>query len=138
VARQLEHAIRHSWPREHVLRQSEAADDLYPGAEQVRVAAHRTRQRGAEDAGGIGRRLGNAAGADRLHLGEPRAVAGDRGPWHWQAGTAWLQRAGDEASRGWIADVGRALAPWWAGETYPNFIVEPDRERLRAAYAPAL
>jgi FAD/FMN-containing dehydrogenase len=72
-------------------------------------------------------------------VAEDATPLGRRGaPWHWQAGTAWLQRAGDEASRGWIADVGRALAPWSAGETYPNFIVEPDRERLRAAYAPAL
>jgi FAD/FMN-containing dehydrogenase len=59
-------------------------------------------------------------------------------PWHWQAGTAWFESADDERSRAWIANVGRALAPWSAGESYPNFIVEPDRERLRAAYAPAV
>jgi FAD/FMN-containing dehydrogenase len=59
-------------------------------------------------------------------------------PWHWQAGTAWLESADDDASRAWIANVSRALAPWSAGESYPNFIVDADPERLRAAYAPAV
>jgi hypothetical protein len=58
--------------------------------------------------------------------------------WHWQAGTAWFESADDERSRAWIASVGRALAPWSGGETYPNFIVEGDPERLRAAFAPAV
>jgi FAD/FMN-containing dehydrogenase len=58
-------------------------------------------------------------------------------PWHWQAGTAWVEPADDDRSRAWVAGVGRALAPWRAGETYPNFISGADRERLRAAYAPA-
>jgi FAD/FMN-containing dehydrogenase len=57
--------------------------------------------------------------------------------WHWQAGTAWLEPADDAASRAWVAAVGPALAPWSAGETFPNFIPEVDPERLRAAYAPA-
>jgi hypothetical protein len=33
--------------------------------------------------------------------------------------------------------VGRSLAPWSAGESYPNFILGADPERLRAAYGPA-
>ena len=59
-------------------------------------------------------------------------------PWHWQAGTAWFESADDERSRAWIASVGQAMAPWSAGESYPNFIAEVDPERLRAAYAPAV
>ena len=59
-------------------------------------------------------------------------------PWHWQAGTAWFESADDDASRAWIAQVGRALAPWSAGESYPNFIAAADPARLRAAYAPAV
>jgi FAD/FMN-containing dehydrogenase len=57
--------------------------------------------------------------------------------WHWQAGTAWFESADDEPSRAWTSDVRRALAPWAAGETYPNFIPGSDPARLRAAYAPA-
>jgi FAD/FMN-containing dehydrogenase len=58
--------------------------------------------------------------------------------WHWQAGTAWFEPADDEGSRAWVADAGRALAPWSAGESYPNFIADADPARLRAAYAPAV
>jgi hypothetical protein len=36
-----------------------------------------------------------------------------------------------------VAGVGRSLAPWSAGETYPNFILGTDAERLRAAYGPS-
>jgi FAD/FMN-containing dehydrogenase len=61
-----------------------------------------------------------------------------RAPWHWQAGTAWFESTDDEPSRAWIANVARSLAPWSVGETYPNFIVDADPERLRAAYAPAV
>jgi FAD/FMN-containing dehydrogenase len=61
-----------------------------------------------------------------------------RAPWHWQAGTAWFESPNDERSREWIAEVGRAMAPWAAGESYPNFIAEVDPERLRAAYAPGV
>jgi FAD/FMN-containing dehydrogenase len=57
--------------------------------------------------------------------------------WHWQAGTAWLDAVDDDGARAWTAGVRRALAPWTAGETYPNFIPERDPERLRAAYGPA-
>jgi hypothetical protein len=59
-------------------------------------------------------------------------------PWHWQAGTAWFESADDAPSRAWIANVSRSLAPWSAGETYPNFIVDADPGRLRAAYAPSV
>ena len=58
--------------------------------------------------------------------------------WHWQAGTAWFESADDDAARAWVADVGRALAPWSCGETYPNFIPDADPARLRAAHAPAV
>jgi FAD/FMN-containing dehydrogenase len=58
-------------------------------------------------------------------------------PWHWQAGTAWFESADDDRGRAWIAEVGRSLAPWSAGESYPNFILGADPERLRAAYGPA-
>jgi FAD/FMN-containing dehydrogenase len=58
-------------------------------------------------------------------------------PWHWQAGTAWFEPADDDRGRAWIADVGRSLAPWSAGESYPNFILGADPERLRAAYGQA-
>jgi FAD/FMN-containing dehydrogenase len=70
-----------------------------------------------EDAGPLGRR---AAG------------------WHWQAGTAWFESSDDARSHAWIAGVRRALAPWSAGETYPNFLPAADPARLRAAYAPAV
>ncbi|HKH19077.1 MAG TPA: FAD-binding oxidoreductase [Solirubrobacteraceae bacterium] len=59
-------------------------------------------------------------------------------PWHWQAGTAWFESADDARSRAWVAGMRRALAPWSAGESYPNFIPEADPARLRAAYAPAV
>jgi FAD/FMN-containing dehydrogenase len=59
-------------------------------------------------------------------------------PWHWQAGTAWTEPEDDASSRDWIGAVARSLAPWSAGESYPNFIVERDAARLRAAYAPAV
>jgi FAD/FMN-containing dehydrogenase len=57
-------------------------------------------------------------------------------PWHWQAGTAWFEPGDDDRGRAWIADVTRSLAPWSAGESYPNFIADGDPQRLRAAYAP--
>lgn len=56
--------------------------------------------------------------------------------WLWQAGTAWVEPADDEPSRAWTAGVRSALAPWSAGESYPNFIPDADPERLRAAYGP--
>jgi FAD/FMN-containing dehydrogenase len=70
---------------------------------------------------------------------EDATPLGRRGaPWHWQAGTAWFESADDDRGRAWIAGVGEALAPWSAGESYPNFIAGVDRERLRDAYAPAV
>jgi FAD/FMN-containing dehydrogenase len=57
-------------------------------------------------------------------------------PWHWHAGTAWLEPGDDERSRAWIESVASTLGPWSAGGSYPNFIVEDDPVRLRAAYAP--
>ena len=58
-------------------------------------------------------------------------------PWHWQAPAAWLDSAGDGAALHWAQGVRRALAPWWGGETYPNFLPRRDPSRLRAAYGPA-
>jgi FAD/FMN-containing dehydrogenase len=59
-------------------------------------------------------------------------------PWHWQAGTAWFESVDDHRGHAWIASVGTALAPWSGGETFPNFIVDADPERLRAAFSPAV
>jgi FAD/FMN-containing dehydrogenase len=59
-------------------------------------------------------------------------------PWFWQAGAAWFEPADDARSRAWLDELADALAPWSAGEGYPNFIPEVDPERLRAAYGPAV
>jgi FAD/FMN-containing dehydrogenase len=59
-------------------------------------------------------------------------------PWHWQAPGAWLDRARDGAALRWAGDVRRALAPWAAGETYPNFLPGPEPSRVRAAHGPAV
>jgi FAD/FMN-containing dehydrogenase len=56
--------------------------------------------------------------------------------WHFQAGSAWVDPAMDDASRAWARSVRAAAAPWSAGETYPNFLPDSDPERLRAAFAP--
>jgi hypothetical protein len=71
-------------------------------------------------------------------VAEDATPLGRRGaPWHWQAPTAWLDAAGDGAALHWPQTVRRALAPWWGGETYPNFLARRDPSRLRAAYGPA-
>jgi FAD/FMN-containing dehydrogenase len=57
--------------------------------------------------------------------------------WMWQAVGAWFESAGDAPGRAWTGALRRALAPWSAGEAYPNFIADADPRRLRAAYAPA-
>ena len=76
---------------------------------------------------------------DVVGVAEDAILLGRRdAAWHWQAGTAWFESADDDRSRAWIASVGEALAPWSAGESDPNFIVDTDPERLRAAYAPAV
>jgi FAD/FMN-containing dehydrogenase len=59
-------------------------------------------------------------------------------PWFWQAGAAWFEPADDASGRAWLAELADALAPWSAGEGYPNFIPEVDPERLRASYGPAV
>jgi FAD/FMN-containing dehydrogenase len=59
-------------------------------------------------------------------------------PWHWHAPAAWLDPARDGAALQWAAGVRRALAPWAAGETYPNFLSGRDAARLRAAHAPGV
>jgi FAD/FMN-containing dehydrogenase len=59
-------------------------------------------------------------------------------PWHWHAPAAWLDPARDGAALQWAAGVRRALAPWAAGETYPNFLSGRDPARLRAAHAPGV
>jgi hypothetical protein len=58
-------------------------------------------------------------------------------PWMWQAVGAWFEPAGDHAGRAWTGALRRALAPWSAGEAYPNFLADADPRRLRAAYSPA-
>ena len=66
-------------PREHLLGLREAADDLQPAAERVRVARHRCEQRRAQhrapSVGGSGARPRTV----RLHLGQPDAVGRDAG-----------------------------------------------------------
>jgi FAD/FMN-containing dehydrogenase len=57
-------------------------------------------------------------------------------PWMWQGVGAWFEPAGDAPGRAWTGALRRALAPWSAGEAYPNFIADADPARLRAAYAP--
>jgi hypothetical protein len=56
-------------------------------------------------------------------------------PWFWQAGAAWFESGDDERCRAWLGELAGALAPWSAGEAYPNFIAQADPARLRAAYA---
>jgi FAD/FMN-containing dehydrogenase len=58
--------------------------------------------------------------------------------WHYQLGTAWVDPADDEPSRAWIDHARRALEPWRSGESYPNFIPDPDPARLRASYSAAV
>ena len=58
-------------------------------------------------------------------------------PWSWQAGAAWFEPELDGPVREWAASLREAIAPWSRGETYPNFILDRDPARLRAAYAPA-
>jgi FAD/FMN-containing dehydrogenase len=59
-------------------------------------------------------------------------------PWHWQAVAAWGDASGDSAARGWTGGLRGALAPWSAGESYPNFIAQADPARLAASYEPAV
>jgi FAD/FMN-containing dehydrogenase len=55
-------------------------------------------------------------------------------PWALQIGAAWFDPAQDAAVREWAAGLRAALAPWSAGEPYPNFMAEADAGRLRASY----
>jgi hypothetical protein len=55
-------------------------------------------------------------------------------PWALQIGAAWFEPERDGAVRDWMAGLRAALAPWTAGEPYPNFMPEPDPGRLRASY----
>ena len=107
--------------------------DLTPAA--IAAAAHAAAGRPSP----LGSILFQPLGGAFARVPEDATPLGRRdAAWHWQAGTAWFESADDDGSRAWIASVGRALAPWSGGETYPNFIVEGDPERLRAAFAPAV
>ena len=75
--RQRQDPLDQPWPRQHLVRRRQAADDLQPGAERLRVAAHGQRQRRADHLGprdGHGRL---APLAVRRHRGQPAAVARD-------------------------------------------------------------
>ena len=58
-------------------------------------------------------------------------------PWALQAGAAWHDPDQDGAVEAWADELRAALAPWWGGESWPNFIPAADPERLRAAYGDA-
>ena len=48
-------------------------------------------------------------------------------PWALQAGAAWHDPDRDGAVEAWADELRAALAPWWGGESWPNFI--PRRTR---------
>jgi FAD/FMN-containing dehydrogenase len=54
--------------------------------------------------------------------------------WALQIGAAWFDPAQDAAVREWAAGLRAALAPWTAGEPYPNFMPEANPGRLRTSY----
>jgi hypothetical protein len=71
--------------------------------------------------------------------GEGETPLGQRdAPWAFQAGAAWLDADGDQSVRAWAAGLREALAPWWRGEPYPNFIPDADPARLRRSYGEAV
>jgi hypothetical protein len=97
------------------------------------VLAEHAARKPAPPSGVILQPLGGAFGRvpeDATPLGRRAA------PWMWQAVGAWFEPAHDAAGRAWTGGTRRALAPWSAGEAYPNFIADADPARLRAAYAP--
>jgi FAD/FMN-containing dehydrogenase len=59
-------------------------------------------------------------------------------PWALQIGAAWFDPSQDAAVREWAAGLRAALAPFAAGEPYPNFMPEPGLDRLHASYGPAV